>query len=116
LTIYWGLNNRANDRVSKALTDADDLWFHAHRLPGCHLVLKRAGRREIPEADIVFAASLAAGYSRGRHDLKVEVMLTPGKKVRKPKGARPGLVLAEAERTLMVAPRRLEREAGKSGG
>lgn len=116
LTIFWGLNNRSNDRVSKTLTDADDLWFHAHRLPGCHLVLKRAGRREIPEADIVFAASLAAGYSRGRHDLKVEVMLTPGKKVRKPKGARPGLVLAEPERTLMVAPHRLEREAGKSAG
>jgi len=116
LTIFWGLNNRANDRVSKTLTVADDLWFHAHRLPGCHLVLKRAGRREIPEVDIAYAASLAAGYSRGRHDLKVEVMLTPGKKVRKPKGARPGLVLAEPERTLMVAPRRLERESGKSGG
>jgi predicted ribosome quality control (RQC) complex YloA/Tae2 family protein len=116
LTVFWGLNNRANDRVSKTLTDPDDLWFHAHRLPGCHLVLKRAGRREIPEEDIAFAASLAAGYSRGRHDLKVEVMLTPGKKVRKPKGARPGLVLAEPERTLMVAPRRLERDAGKRSG
>lgn len=116
LTIFWGLNNRANDRVSKALTDADDLWFHAHRLPGCHLLLKRVGRREIPEADIVFAASLAAGYSRGRNDLKVEVMLTSGKKVRKPKGTRPGLVLAEPERTLMVAPRRLERDDGKRSG
>ena len=116
LSIFWGLNNRANDRVSKSLTAADDLWFHAHRLPGCHLVLKRNGRREIPEADIAFAASLAAGYSRGRHDLKVEVMLTPGKQVRKPKGARPGLVLAEPERTLMVAPRRLERDAGKNPG
>lgn len=116
LSIFWGLNNRANDRVSKSLTAADDLWFHAHRLPGCHLVLKRDGRREIPEADIVFAAALAAGYSRGRHDLKVEVMLTPGKQVRKPKGARPGLVLAEPERTLMVAPRRLERDAGKNPG
>lgn len=116
LTIFWGLNNRANDRVSKSLTDADDLWFHAHRLPGCHLVLKRTGRREIPDDDIAFAASLAAGYSRGRHDLKVEVMLTCGKQVRKPKGARPGLVLAEPERTLMVAPRRLEKDAGKRSG
>lgn len=113
MTIFWGLNNRANDRVSKSLIATNDLWFHAHRLPGCHLLLKRDGRREIPEEDIVFAASLAAGYSRGRHDLKVEVMLTSGKKVRKPKGARPGLVLAEPERTLMVAPRRLERDAGK---
>jgi len=116
LTVFWGLNNRANDRVSKTLTAADDLWFHAHRLPGCHLVLKRDGRREIPEEDIAYAASLAAGYSRGRYDRKVEVMLTTGKQVRKPKGARPGLVLAEPERTLMTAPRRLERDSGKSSG
>jgi len=116
LTIFWGLNNRVNDRVSKSLTDADDLWFHAHHLPGCHLVLKRAGRREIPEEDIAYAASLAAGYSRGRQDRKVEVMLTSGKQVRKPKGARPGLVLAEPERTLMAAPRRLEKDAGKNPG
>lgn len=107
LQLIWGRNNHSNDRVSKQLTGSDDLWFHAHNLPGCHLVLKREGRRDIAEVDILYAASLAAGYSRGRNDLKVEVMVAEGRTVRKPKGARPGLVLADPFRTLMVPPRRL---------
>ncbi|MEJ2201845.1 MAG: NFACT RNA binding domain-containing protein, partial [Desulfuromonadaceae bacterium] len=84
LKIIWGRNNHSNDQVSKHLTANDDLWFHAHNLPGCHLVLKREGGREIPEEDLLFAASLAAGYSRGRHDAKVEVMVVKGGSVRKP--------------------------------
>ena len=107
LRIIWGRNNRGNDQVSKQMTGADDLWFHAHNLPGCHLVLKREGRRDIPEEDILYAASLAAGYSRGRNDHKVEVMVAEGRTVRKPKGARPGLVLADPFRTLVVRPQRL---------
>jgi predicted ribosome quality control (RQC) complex YloA/Tae2 family protein len=107
LRIFWGRNNHSNDQVSKKMTDADDLWFHAHNLPGCHLVLKREGRRDISEEDILYAASLAAGYSRGREDHKVEVMVAQGRTVRKPKGARPGLVLADPFRTLVVRPQRL---------
>ena len=53
LSIFWGLNNRANDRVSKSLTAADDLWFHAANMPGCHLVLRRKGEvGDIPEVDV----------------------------------------------------------------
>ncbi len=107
LRMIWGRNNRSNDQVSKQMTGADDLWFHAHNLPGCHLVLKREGRNDIPEEDILYAASLAAGYSRGQHDHKVEVMVAEGRTVRKPKGARPGLVLADPFRTLVVRPQRL---------
>ncbi len=107
--LVMGKNNHGNDHVSKQLTAAGDLWMHAHRLPGCHLVLKRDDRKEnVPEEDILYAASLAAGYSRGRNDSKVEVSVCEGKKVRKPKGARPGAVLADHYRTVLVAPRRLE--------
>ncbi len=108
LKIFWGRNNTSNDQVSKQLTGADDLWFHTHNCPGCHLVLKREGKRDIPEEDIRYAAALAAGYSQARNDHKVEVMMAEGRSVRKPKGARPGLVLAEPVRTLMVAPLRLD--------
>jgi predicted ribosome quality control (RQC) complex YloA/Tae2 family protein len=104
--LCWGKNNRANDHVSKHLTAPEDLWFHAHNLPGCHLVLKRGDKAgEVPEEDILFAAAIAAGYSRGREDTKVEVMVTEGKWVRKPKGARPGLVTVEKFRTVLVPPR-----------
>ena len=106
--LTWGRNNRSNDQVSKQLTAADDLWFHAHNLPGCHLVLKREPKGvEVPEADILFAAALAAGYSRGKEAARVEVIVAAGREVHKPKGVRPGLVTVGHFRTLRVAPRRL---------
>jgi predicted ribosome quality control (RQC) complex YloA/Tae2 family protein len=106
--LFWGTGNRVNDHVTRHLCKADDLWFHALNLPGCHLVLKRDHGEEVPEADQFFAASLAAGYSRGKNEGKVEVMVTEGKWVQKPKGARPGLVTVKHFRTLLVAPRRMD--------
>lgn len=103
--LYWGRNNLTNDYVSKTMTDADDLWFHAHGCPGCHLVLKRGNwKGEIPEEDVLFAASLAAGYSHGKEDSKLEVMVAQGRHVNKPKGARPGLVIVPQFRTVLVRP------------
>ena len=112
LDILWGKNNRSNDEISTRQTEKDDLWFHAHNQPGCHLVLKRGERKgELPDEDVMFAASIAAGYSRGRHDHKVEVMVTEGKNVRKPKGARPGLVTVNSYRAVIVPPMRMEENA-----
>jgi predicted ribosome quality control (RQC) complex YloA/Tae2 family protein len=105
--LFWGKNNRSNDHVSRQLTGPDDLWFHARNLPGCHLVLKRGERGgEVPEADMLHAAAIAAAHSRGKDAGKVEVMVTEGKWVKKPKGARPGLVTVERYRTVVVRPMR----------
>jgi predicted ribosome quality control (RQC) complex YloA/Tae2 family protein len=112
-SISWGVNNRANDYVTKNLCHAEDLWFHAHEMPGCHLVLKRGDQGQVPEEDQLFAASLAAGYSRGKNDGIVTVMVTEGRWVAKPKGAKPGLVTVRQFQTLRVAPR---RDPGDSGG
>jgi len=101
--LFWGKNNRSNDYVSRQLTGADDLWFHAWNMPGCHLVLKRGERRgEVPEADVLHAAAIAAAHSRGKEAGKVEVMVAEGRWVKKPKGARPGLVTVEHYRTVVV--------------
>jgi predicted ribosome quality control (RQC) complex YloA/Tae2 family protein len=105
---FWGTGNRVNDYLTTRLCRPKDLWFHVQDLPGCHLVLKNEGRGEVPEEDQLFAASLAAGYSRGKNDGKVAVMVTEGKWVQKPKGARPGLVTVRQFRTLLVAPRRMD--------
>ncbi len=102
--IYRGKNNRANDHVSRNLTGADDIWFHALNMPGCHVVLKKEKGEEIPEEDLLFAASVAAAHSRGGKAAKVEVMVAGGKWVKKPKGARPGAVLVEKYRTVVVRP------------
>jgi predicted ribosome quality control (RQC) complex YloA/Tae2 family protein len=106
--LFWGTGNRVNDHVSRHLCKAEDLWFHALNMPGCHLVLKREPGDEVPLDDQLYAASLAAGYSRGKGEGKVEVMVTEGKWVKKPKGGRPGLVTVKQYRTLVVTPRRAE--------
>jgi predicted ribosome quality control (RQC) complex YloA/Tae2 family protein len=114
--LIWGKNNRSNDHVSRQLTTARDLWFHAQGLPGCHLVLKRGQHAgDIPEVDVLFAASLAAGYSRGKDSALVEVIVAPGGQVRKPPGARPGLVTVGHYRTVRVAPQRVEAVAAEDG-
>lgn len=106
--LFWGRNNRSNDHVSRQLTGPDDLWFHAHNMPGCHLVLKRGEKGgEVPEGDVLFAASVAAAHSRGKDAGKVEVMVTEGRWVRRPKGGRPGLVTVERYRTVVVRPQQV---------
>jgi len=110
--LTWGRNPAGNDLISRRKTGANDLWFHAKDLPGCHLCLKRVGDVDIPEEDVLYAASFAAGYSKGRHDSKVEVMVASGRDVKKPKGVPAGLVTVGRYRTVMVEPRRLD-EAGE---
>ncbi len=108
LRIFWGRNNRSNDHLSARMTDRDDLWFHAHNMPGCHLVLKRDGRNaDFADEDINYAARIAAGYSRGKDDARVEVIVTEGRYISRPKGAKPGLVTVAEYRTLLVEPLRI---------
>ena len=77
-------------------------------MPGGHLVLKCGSEGgQVPEEDVLFAASFAAGYSKGKDASKVEVIVAQGREVKKPKGAKPGLVTVNTYRTVMVAPRRL---------
>jgi len=84
----------------------DDLWFHVKGLPGAHVVVHRRGKEEIPQGVIEAAARLAAGFSKGKDETKVEVSYTQAKYVHKPKGAPPGLVVLTREETITVAPTR----------
>ncbi|MDH3960311.1 MAG: NFACT family protein [Desulfuromonadales bacterium] len=107
--LYWGKNSRTNDYVSRNMTGPKDLWFHAKGMPGSHLVLKCGDSADkVSEEDLHYAAAFAAGYSKGKDDGKVEVIVAQGRDVKKPKGARPGLVTVDSYYTVMVAPRRLE--------
>jgi len=111
--LVWGKNPRGNDQVSTRLAHSDDLWFHVHNQPGCHLLLRRAGfTGDIPLADIEYAASLAAGYSSARYDTRAEVMMARAGAVRKPKGARPGAVVVDTFEAIRVAPQRLPEKGG----
>ena len=107
--IRWGRNNRQNDEVSTRILKKGDLWFHAHHIPGAHVVLKVGEKNAlVPEADLLYAASLAAGYSKARNDSKVEVMMAEAGQVKKPPGARPGQVFVKQFKTLLVEPLRVD--------
>ncbi len=101
-SILVGRSARENDYVTFHLAGPDDLWFHARGVPGAHVVLK--GDRDPTDASIATAAQTAAYFSEGRDAAQVAVDWLARKHVRKPRGAPPGAVTYEGERTLRVAP------------
>lgn len=105
--IIWGTNNRSNDRVTLHERRRGDLWMHAQNAPGCHLILHTEGR-QVPEDDLLYAASIAAGYSRYRDEGKADVMIAAVEEVKKPAKAPPGAVRVGRYRSVMVVPQRVE--------
>ena len=74
-------------------------------MPGSHVVLKRAGRKDNPSSKALQeAAAIAAFYSKSRNSGKAPVIYTLKKYVRKPRKAKPGLAICTNEKTVMVAP------------
>lgn len=102
-TIRVGRNNRENDRLTMQQAKPDDLWFHVQAMPGAHVVVQTEGA-EVPERTLIEAAQLAAYYSKARQSSRVPVDVAPRRLVRKPKGARPGMVIYDRRRTLYVTP------------
>ncbi|HUW64662.1 MAG TPA: NFACT RNA binding domain-containing protein [Spirochaetia bacterium] len=105
VAICIGRNNLQNDYLTLHLAAPNDVWLHARGFPGAHVVIRAAGR-PVPETTLQEAARLAAGFSRGRNDSSVPVDYTRIKYVKKPRGAKPGLVIYEREKTIHVAPKR----------
>ena len=91
--IYVGKNNYQNDELTFRLASGNDWWFHAKKLPGSHVIVKLDGADELPDRTFEEAARLAAYYSRGRDQEKVEIDYIQKKHIKKPGGARPGFVV-----------------------
>lgn len=105
LEILVGKNNRQNDMVTTRLSKPEDWWFHAQKAPGSHVVVRAsASGAALPTRTCQEAALLAAWYSKARQDTRVAVAYTLRKHVRKPNGARPGFVIYDHERILVVQP------------
>lgn len=104
LEIWIGRNNRQNDYLTLKLAAPNDLWFHTKEIPGAHVILRVPPGREVPEQSIHEAAALAAWYSKGRDSASVPVDCTARRHVRKPNGARPGMVIYDHQKTLWVTP------------
>ena len=102
-TLFVGKNALQNAHLTFNRATPDDLWLHARAVPGAHVIIPTA--TGLPsEEDVFWAASVAAYYSRARHDTSVEVDVTLKKYVRAIKGAAPGLVTYRNETTLRVTP------------
>jgi len=99
-----GRNNRQNDYLTMKLARPDDLWLHTKDIPGAHIIIRNPEGREIPDPVVQKAAGIAAYFSKGRNSSKVPVDYTLKKNVRKPKGAKPGMVIYDNHRTILAEP------------
>ncbi len=101
--IRVGRNNVQNDALTLKNSAKTDLWLHVQKLHGSHVVISTEGR--VPDDETVQeAASLAAYYSEGRDSGKVPVDAALVKHVKKPSGARPGMVIYTDYRTVTARP------------
>src|SRR2546425_841697 len=101
--VLVGRTNRENDALTFKTAAPEDVWLHARGVPGAHVILKTDGKAP-PEGAIRQAAALAAFFSQAREEASVPVDYTRRKYVRKPQGAKPGLVTYTHEQTLRVSP------------
>ena len=101
--IYVGRNNRQNDELTFKLARKDDIWLHAQKVHGSHVIISCGGVKP-PDDTITQAAQLAAYYSESTGGQNIPVDVTPVKQVKKLSGAKPGMVIYHTYNTVIVNP------------
>jgi len=101
--ILAGRNNKQNDVLTLKTAGSKDIWFHTKDIPGTHVILFTEAKTP-SEKSLSEAASVAAFYSKGKQSENVPVDYTLVKYVRKPNGAKPGMVIFDHNKTLYVNP------------
>lgn len=110
--IYVGRNNVQNDYLTLKLANSSDLWFHTKDIHGSHTVIKLGLDKDVPKTTILEAAQLAAYYSKARASAQVPVDYTVIKNVKKPNGAKPGMVIYDGYNTVYVTPKLIKADEG----
>ena len=101
--IYVGRNNRQNDELTFKLARKDDIWCHASKVHGSHVIISCGGTTP-PDDTITQAAQLAAYYSETTAGQNIAVDVTAVKQVKKLPGAKPGMVIYHTYRTVIANP------------
>ena len=101
--IYVGRNNRQNDELTFKLARKDDLWLHASKVHGSHVIISCGGTTP-PDDTITQAAQLAAYYAETKGGQNLPVDVTPVKQVKKPANGKPGMVIYHTYRTVIANP------------
>lgn len=103
LRISVGKNNTQNDQLTTKQAGRGDIWLHTQKIHGSHVILWCEGN-ELDSHSLTEAAVLAAYFSQAREGSKVPVDYTPVKYVKKPAGAKPGMVVYTTYQTAYVTP------------
>ena len=101
--IYVGRNNRQNDELTFKAARKDDLWLHASKVHGSHVIIACAGVTP-PDDTITQAAQLAAYYAETAGGQNIPVDVVPVKLVKKTPDRKPGMVIYHSHRTVVVNP------------
>ena len=101
--IYVGRNNRQNDELTFRSARKDDIWLHAQKVHGSHVIIACAGQ-PVPDDTVTQAAQLAAYYAETKGGQNIAVDVTPVKQVKKPANGKPGMVIYHTYRTVYANP------------
>ncbi len=101
--ILVGKNNTQNDYLTTRLASKNDLWFHTKDIPGSHVIVMCEGK-DVSDQTILQAATLAAKNSKAKESSQVPVDYTPVKFVKKPNGAKAGMVIYTTNKTVYINP------------
>lgn len=102
--VFVGKNNKQNDLLTLKMAKNADMWFHTKDIHGSHVVLCYEHGKEFTDEAILYAARLAAKYSKASESSQVPVDYTLVKYVKKPSGAAPGMVIYTDQKTVYVTP------------
>lgn len=110
LEIWVGRSEEGNDYLTTRLARGNDLFFHLDGYPGSHVILRTAGTVDPPPESVLYACELAVHFSKLRDARQADIHVAPVKNVKKPRGAKPGLVYVTGGKTIHLRrdPRRLE--------
>lgn len=101
--ILVGRNNKQNDKLTLKTAAKTDIWLHTHNIPGSHVIIETNGETP-PESTVMEAAMIAAANSKAKDSSQVPVDYCLVKFVKKPVGAKPGMVIFTNNKTVYVTP------------
>jgi len=102
--ILMGKNARQNDELTFKFAKKTDIWLHARDAQGSHVLVRNPQDKDLPKPVLEYAAALAAGNSKRKHESLVPVQYTSKRYIRKVKNGAPGQVIVEREKVLMIEP------------
>lgn len=102
--ILVGKSNTQNDELTLRTARNSDIWLHTKNIPGSHVIIFTNGAGKVPDKTLLEAANLSAYFSKAKNSTNVPVDYTLKKFVKKPSGAKPGMVIYETNSTIYITP------------